>query len=335
MASQQDVAKLARVSFMTVSRVINGSTKVRPQTRERVLRAVEQLAYCPNAAARALNSKKACSIGIVFPRKEYLLIAPFCIELCVELEGRLKQRGYHLFLGSMASEEEGRDLPGLFGEGKVDGLILFAPESGSEGILRLMDRRLPFVVAFGRSEAGDFSYVDSDNAAGTSLLMNHLFKLGHRRIGFVTGSMRERDAVDRLDGYRRELTSRCIPFEDRLVYRGDWSLESGYQAFSALLRLPFPPTAIFFSNDQMAIGAIKASHDLGIRIPEDVSITGYDDIQYASFLTPPLTTVRQDIGAAGVKVADLILEQVERKAEPRHVILEPELVVRLSCRPIL
>jgi LacI family transcriptional regulator, repressor for deo operon, udp, cdd, tsx, nupC, and nupG len=319
---------------MTVSRVINGSPQVRKETRERVLRAIEELSYTPNAAAQALSSKRARSIGIVFPRTEYLLTAPFYIELLVELEGRLKQNGYHLFLGSMANEDESKDLPGHFGEGKVDGLILFAPESGDEGIARLMERRLPFVVAFGRSEARDFSFVDSDNAAGAALVMNHLFELGHRRIGFVAGSMREQDAVDRFAGYRSGLASRGLPLEDQLVYRGDWSLESGYKAFITLMRRSAPPTAIFFSNDQMAIGAIKASQDLGLRIPEDVSITGYDDIRYAAFLTPPLTTVRQNISAAGTLVAELILEQVEGKQEPRHIIFEPELVIRRSCRSI-
>jgi LacI family transcriptional regulator len=333
MASQQDVAKLAQVSFMTVSRVINGSPRVRPETRARVLKAIEELSYSPNEAARALSSKRSHNIGIVFPRKDYLLIAPFCIELCVELESRLKERGYHLFLGSMA-EEGTKDLVGLFGEGQVDGLILFAPESRDEGIAGLEARRLPFVVAFGGSPTESYSCVDSDNAAGTSLLMSHLFDLGHRRIGFVTGSLKERDAIDRLERYRRELELRGIVPDERIVYRGDWSIGSGYAGFAALMGLSAPPTAIFFSNDQMAIGGIKASHDLGLRVPEDISITGYDDIQYASFITPPLTTVRQDIGAAGVEVADLILEQVEGRAASRHIILRPELVVRRSSRQL-
>lgn len=333
MASQQDVAKLANVSFMTVSRVINGSPKVRPETRDRVLRAIEELSYIPNAAARALNSKRSRNIGIVFPRKEYLLIAPFCVELSVELESRLKDRGYHLFLGSLSNEEGPGDLPGLFGEGKVDGLILFAPEPENEGIARLGASRLPFVVVFGRSEDGSFSYVDSDNRLGTSLLMAYLCDLGHRRIAFVSGSLKEKNASDRLSQYRAELEGRGIAYDEGLVRNGDWSLERGYGAFRSLMGLSSPPTAIFFSNDQMAIGAIKAAHDLGIRIPEDVSITGYDDIQYASFLTPPLTTIRQDIAAVGDKAADLILDQVEGRGGQGHAVLNPQLVVRESCAP--
>lgn len=334
MASQQDVAKLANVSFMTVSRVINGSPKVREETRRRVLKAIEELSYSPNAAAQALNSRKSRSIGIVFPRKDYLLIAPFCVELCVELEARLQQKGYHLFLGSLAKEDGSRDLADLYGEGKVDGLILFAPDLGDKGIKRLAARGLPFVVAFGHAEEEAFPSVDSDNAKGVSLLISHLLGQGHRRIGIVTGPMRERDARDRVLYYRSELGRQGLPFEPGLEFQGDWSLESGYAGLKSLMALPTPPTAIFFSNDQMAIGAIKAAHDLGIRIPGDVSITGYDDIQYASFITPALTTVRQDIRAVGAQVADLILEGAEGLAGPRHIILEPELVVRESTRPI-
>lgn len=332
MASQVDVAKRARVSFMTVSRVVNGHPGVRKGTRERVLKAIEELGYYPNAAARALNSNRSRNVGIVFPRKEYLLIAPFCVELCVGVESRLKQRGYHLFLGSLANERDSVDLHALFKEGKVDGLILFAPPSEDPGIARLAADRLPFVVVHGRSRATEFSYVDTDNDRGTALLLDHLFALGHRRIGFVTGDMAELNSQDRLRSYRRALRTRRVPLDERLVRQGDWTLESGYAALRALAGLRDPPTAISFSNDQMAIGAIKAAQDLGLRIPHDLSIAGYDDIQYASFTTPGLTTVRQHIGTVGDKVAELILERIEGRRQPRRIILEPELVVRGSTR---
>jgi len=334
MASQHDVAKLAHVSLMTVSRVINGSPKVRAETRERVARAIEKLSYVPNAAARALHSKRSYNIGIVFPRKEYLLIAPFCIELCTELEAQLRKKGYHLFLGSLSDEEGVDDLPALFGEGKVDGLILFAPDRGGEETAQLAALGLPFVAAFAHSRDESFSSVDSDNAKGMSLLMAYLFGLGHRRIGFVAGPERENDSAERLEGYARELEARGVAAEEDLVYRGDWSLESGYAGFEALMGLGAPPSAIVFSNDQMAIGGIKASQDLGVRIPDDVSITGYDDIKYASFITPSLTTVRQDIGLGGVKVAELILERLAGEAAPRSITIAPELVVRSSCRSL-
>ena len=334
MASQVDVAKRARVSFMTVSRVVNGHPGVRQETRERVLRAIQQLGYYPNAAARALNSNRSRNVGIVFPRKEYLLVAPFCVELCVGVESRLKQRGYHLFLGSLANERDSVDLHALFKEGKVDGLILFAPPSDDPGIAQLVEDRLPFVVVHGRSRTTGYSYVDTDNDRGTALLLEHLFALGHRRIGFVSGPLAELNSQDWLRSYRRTLRAGGVRVEEELIRQGDWTLESGHAALKALVGLRNPPTAVSFSNDQMAIGALKAAHELGLRIPEDLSIAGYDDIQYASFTTPGLTTVRQHIGAVGDKVAELILERIEGKRRSRRIVLEPELVVRGSTRAL-
>ncbi len=318
---------------MTVSRVINGRSNVRETTRKRVLKAIKTLSYRPNAAARALNSSRSYNIGIIFPRK-YLYTAPFFIELCADVESHLKQKRYHLFFGSIVDETDPDDLTGIYREGKVDGLILFAPGKDDEVIRRLMANRVPFVVILGRSEKKEFSYVDSNNAKGTSFVMDYLFGLGHRRIGFVAGNMTEINGRDRLRCYRSKLRSYGEPFDKTIVYQGDWSLESGYAAFQSLMSVSRPPTAIFFSNDQMAIGAIKAARDLGVKIPADVSITGYDDIKYASFVTPSLTTVAQDIDAVGREAVELIVEQVEDDVPPRSVILDPTLVIRSSCRAI-
>jgi len=334
MASQQDVARRARVSFMTVSRVVNGVPGVRERTRARVLKAIEELGYYPNAAARALNSSRSRNVGIVFPRRDYLLIAPFCVELCVGVEARLKQRGYHLFLGSLANQRDSGELHALYKEGKVDGLILFAPPTDDPGIERLAADGLPFVVVHGRSRKVKVPYVDTDNDQGTALVLGHLIELGHRRIGFVTGNMAEVNSQDRLRGYRAGLRARGIRVDEALVRSGDWTLESGYAALESLMRTGRPPTAIAFSNDQMAIGALKAAQDLGVRVPDDVSVTGYDDIQYASFTSPALTTVRQHIGAVGDRVAELMLERIEEKRPTRHIVLDPELVIRSSCRAL-
>jgi DNA-binding LacI/PurR family transcriptional regulator len=316
---------------MTVSRVVNDHPGVRPGTRERVLRAIRELSYYPSAAARALNSSRSRNVGIIFPRRDYLLIAPFAVELCVEVENRLRQKGYHLFLGSLGDERPSEQLYTLFREGKVDALILFAPPSGDPGIDRLAAERLPFVVVHGRSKKTAYPYVDSDNSSGTALLMDYLLGLGHRRIGFVTGRMVEINTQDRLHSYRRALRSRGIRLDDALVEEGDWTLESGYAGFRRLMETSKPPTAIAFCNDQMAIGALKAAQDMGLLVPRDVSVTGYDDIKYASFTAPALTTVRQHIGTVGDKVAKLVLERIEGKGEARRVILKPELVIRASC----
>ncbi len=330
MASQQDVAKLAKVSFMTVSRVVNNNPNVRKETRERVLQAIKELSYYPNSAARALNSAKSRNIGIIFPRKDYFLVAPFCMELCFEVERRLRERDYHLLFGSLENEPERRDLSALFKDGTVGGLILFAPSAGDRGIETLVSEGFPFVVVNGRIEG--VPYVDSDNRKGSSLILRYLLESGHRRIGFVSGNLDEANALDRFLTYRDALAAQGIAFDEDLVYRGDWTLEAGDAAFRRLMALADRPTAIFFSNDQMAIGAIKAAGELEIRIPDDVSITGYDDIQYASFTVPGLTTVRQNIATLGDKVSALMLAAVEGRAPMDSVLVDPDLVVRSSVR---
>ncbi len=333
MASQQDVAKRARVSFMTVSRVVNNHPGVKSETRERVLSAIRELAYYPNAAARTLNGRGTRNIGMIFPHKEFVLSRPFFIELCVELESHLSDTGYHLFLGSVRKETGSLDLTVLFKERKVDGLVIFAPERDDESVKRLAAEGLPFIVVHGRSDAVEYSYVDIDNERGVSRIMRYLFDLGHRRIGFVSGNMEEVNAQDRSACYRRELEAVGVGFDERIVHTGDWSLESGYEGFRALVGRAPAPSAIVFSNDQMALGAIKAAHDLGVSIPGDVSITGYDDIKYASFVVPALTTMRQPLDRVGEAVATLILERLDGRSECRRVILEPEFKIRDSCGP--
>lgn len=334
MASQQDVAARAKVSFMTVSRVVNNHPNVRKETRERVLAAIRELGYYPNASARALNASRTDNVGVIFPRKEYVFSRPFFIELCIELEDQLSRRGYHLFLGTTWTGDEYRDPGRLIHERKVDGLIFIAPPTGDSEIDRLAVEGLPFVIMHGRSEAADCAYVDTNNVLGARLIMRHLLELGHRRIGFVTGNMAEINAQDRYETYRAELASAGVPFAERFVCRGDWSLESGYQAFCDLHALEAGLTAIFFSNDQMALGAIRAAYDRGVRIPEDISIAGYDDSRYASFAVPALTTVHQPLDAVAAAAVDLALSRIAGEDSGRSVVLAPELVVRASSRRV-
>jgi len=334
MPSQHDVAVRANVSFMTVSRVVNNHPRVKKETRERVLKAIRELGYYPDASARALNARKTNNIGLIFPRKEYVFSRSFYVELSVELEDQLSHRGYHLFLGMTKTGDDYRDPSHLVKERKVDGLILVAPPTGDPEVEHLNREGLPFVILHGRSDTADCDYVDTDNVLGTTLILEHLFALGHRRIGFVSGNMAEINAQDRFDTYRNELKARDIPFDRSVVYRGDWSIESGYDAFCALHRRKTDITAIFFSNDQMALGAIRAAYENNVLIPEDISISGYDDIKYASFAVPALTTVRQPLDGLAAATADLILGRLSGNQSPRKIVLKPELKIRSSCRRI-
>jgi LacI family transcriptional regulator len=333
MATQQDVARRARVSYMTVSRVVNDQPNVRPGTRERVLKAIRELSYHPNAAARALSAGQTKNIGMIFPPEEYILARAYFTELAVKLEQNLSSRGYHLFLGSIRNGSEDPGLHRLIAERKVDGLIIFAPAVDDANLRLLAAENVPFVAVHGRSRGARYSYVDTDNGAGMRLVLDHVMGLGHRRIAFVCGRLQEINARERLVTYRRFLWSHGIEYDDRLVFPGDWSLDSGYDALIALNRKELPPTAIVFSNDQMALGGIKAAHDRGVSLPQEVSITGYDDITYASFSSPSLTTVRQPIDDIARIAVDLVLERIRGEAPFKRIVLAPQLIVRSSTAP--
>lgn len=331
MTTQMDVAQLAGVSYMTVSRVVNNLDNVKPETRERVLRAIKELSYHPNAAARALTGGKTKNIGILYPREEYILSRPYFIDIVIKLEQHLSNRDYHLVLGSLrkGSRQNG-EMSQLIAERRVDGLILFAP-SADESSLKLLDAyKMPHVVLHGHAGDADSSYVDSDNRAGMALAIDHLIQLGHRRIGFVAGNLREGNALARLHMFKTLLPERGLLFDESLIHYGDWSLESGYAALTALSDRARPPSAIFFSNDQMALGGIRAAYDRHLHIPEDLSVVGYDDIPFASFSTPALTTVRQRSDYITKIAVEIIIDTIERRAPPRQEVVAPELVVRMS-----
>jgi len=333
MATQQDVARRARVSYMTVSRVVNNRPNVSQKTRERVLKAIRELSYHPNAAARALSAGQTKNIGMIFPPEEYILARPYFTELSVKLEQNLSSRGYHLFLGSIKKDSGDPELHRLIAERKVDGLIIFAPSVDDPNVRLLAAENVAFVAVHGRSRGAQYSYVDTDNTAGMKLILDHVTGLGHRRIAFVCGRLQEINAQERLVTYRKFLTSRGIGYDEQMVFHGDWSLESGYDAFIALHGKDQRPTAIVFSNDQMALGGIKAAHDQGVSLPREVSITGYDDIQYASFSLPSLTTIRQPTNDIARIAVDLILERIPNGKPCKRIVLEPQLIIRSSTGP--
>ena len=334
MPSQQDVANLANVSFMTVSRVINNQPNVKEETRLKVLSAIKELGYYPDATARALNTGKTKNIGVVFPHEEYIFSHPFFVELSIALEEQLSKRGYHLFLGMNRKGEGYEDSISFLSERKVDGLILIAPLKEDPIIDRLKKANLPYIFLNGRGKEKDSTFVDTDNIQGTKFLMHHLFELGHKRIAFVTGNMSEINANDRYNTYINELQKKDIKFDNKLIYMGDWSIESGYAAFNTLVKRNDDITAIVFSNDQMALGGIRAAYEKNIYIPEEISVCGYDNTKYANYSVPSLTTIHQPLSDLTEAAAEMIISRIEGKKDITNVIIPAELKVRESSRRI-
>jgi LacI family transcriptional regulator len=331
MLSQADVARRAGVSIMTVSRVINGAENVRPETRQRVLEAIRELAYYPNAAARALSRNRSYVLEILIPHEDYFYSSEYFSELIFGIEKVVHDSDYNLIFNTY-DPGQGAEYAVLYKQRKVDGLVIVAPVSNDRTIVKLYEEAVPFVLVNGRVDDLEVSFVDVDNVAGSSLAVQYLYDLGHRRIGIITGNLLVVNARHRLEGYLDFLSQRGFSSVEKWIYRGNWSEQSGYAGFSHLVNLKDPPTAIFCSNDLMAIGAMRAAADLGVGIPERVSIVGYDDIRLASFVNPRLTTVHQPIDRVGKTAAELLLRTLNGQEEfPRQVMLPPELIVRKSC----
>ena len=324
---------MADVSLMTVSRVVNGDPKVKPETRERVQQAIKALNYYPNAVARALNSKKTMTIGLMLPKIDYMLTEPYFSQLIYNIEKSLSPYHYDLLIGS-AEHQNGRDLTLLYKQKKVDGLIIIGSEIDDERLIALSGNRIPAVLIHARSALPCLNYVDVDNFKIIEYFVDYLYKLGHRRIGFITGDLTVLNAHHRLLGYRQSLNTRNIPVEDELIFEGNWSSHSGYEAFLCFNSLSQPPSAVISSNDHMAIGFLKAAYEHNVDVPADLSLVGIDDIEMASFTTPKITTMRQPMSRIASKAVEALIGSIDAETPGEsHVILDAEAVIRDSCGP--
>ena len=324
-----DVARLAGVSHQTVSRVLNGHPNVRPETRERVLEAIRRLDYHPNTSARALVTRRARTIGVVsFDTRLY---GPASTLLAIEQAARAE--GYAVTLISIPTLD--RDsvqtaVRSLAGQA-VDGVIVIAPRERAAHGLGDLRPALP-VVAVEAGYASEVPVVSVDQAAGARLATEHLLELGHQTVWHVAGPADWLEARERIDGWRAALDQAgraAVP-----ILRGDWSPQSGYEAGLELVKMP-NLTAVFAANDQMALGIMHALHERGVRVPEDVSIVGFDNIPEAAYFTPSLTTVHQDFDEVGRRGLRLLIDIVD--GDPAEVRIPDRvpaaLVPRRSSAP--
>jgi LacI family transcriptional regulator len=324
------VAELCGVSVATVSRVFNGYTDVHPATRERVLAAARELDYAPSAAARTLVGRRSQLVGVVlFTGYEHPDIEhPFFQDVLVGLKHGVGALGYDLLI--FASEQPGAYLRRARHH-RVDGVVLWGVDRGDPELPRLLEARLPLVAVDLEVAGPRATWISSDNDGGARLAVRHLHELGHTRIATITGLVETKPGRERLEGYRTELASLRLDMPAAYEQHGDFYADSGEAAMRALLALPEPPTAVFAASDEMAVGAVHAARGAGVRVPEDVSIVGFDDSRLAALLQPPLTTVRQDRIGLGVAAARTLAAAVE---DPDHVpvpsVLPVELVVRRS-----
>ncbi|PRY02290.1 LacI family DNA-binding transcriptional regulator [Allonocardiopsis opalescens] len=330
-----DVARVAGVSHQTVSRVLNDHPNVRPATRERVLAAIEQLGYRRNSSARALVTRRTQTLGVVaFDTRQY---GPASTLLGIEQAAR--EAGYFVSIVSLkaVSPQAVREALDYLTEQSVDGFIVIAPQRSAAEALAYIPTSLPAVAVEG-GQADDMPVVCVDQHGGTTAAVRHLLGLGHRTVWHVAGPSEWLEAEARLEGWRAALRAAGAAAPEPLY--GDWSPRSGYAAGRRLAERvggSDGPTAVFVANDQMALGLLRAFGERGIRVPEQISVVGFDDIPEAEFFSPPLTTVYQDFAAVGRRGMRLLLDQIDggagRATGLPRVVVPARLVVRSSTAP--
>lgn len=322
-----DVAKQAGVSPKTVSNVIHEYPYVREATRVRVLDAIEVLGYQPNIAARSLVTKRNNLIGFVL----WDILNPGYTEMVDTIVATTREAGYMVILSSAGRDlEEEERIATLLIQQRVDGVILASTTQGSNIPRRLIDAGIAVVMVSRYLEDVPCDYVVVDNRKGGYLVTCHLLALGHRRIAFIRGTPNASTSLEREAGYRQALVEYDIPYDESLVDCGHYTSQGAYAAAKRLLSIEDPPTAIVCSNDLMAISVIDAVMDSDLRVPEDVAVTGYDNIAWADSRSLALTSVKVSMDMMAEEAVLLLLRRIQGDitGPPRRVILSPELVVR-------
>jgi len=327
-----DVAEASGVSYGTVSRVINNVPHVHPETRARVMDAIERLGYVINRQAQNLARGQSNAIGVLAPD----LGTGYIGEILRGIDSELDREGYDLmiFTTHRRAAKEANYVAAL-AQGVVEGLLLVLPRNPADYLGVLRSQRFPHVLIDHQGVDQEGPAVGAENLKGAYAATEYLIRLGHRRIGFITGSLDLGCAQDRLEGYRAALRAYHIPEVPELVYKGDFFQISGVTGANALLALPEPPTAIFASNDVMAMGAMDAIRHRGLRIPEDISIVGFDNIPQSAMVFPPITTVHQPLEEMGRRATRMLLDMLgEREIPQKRIDLPTELIPRASCAPL-
>lgn len=327
-----DVAKKAGVSIATVSRVINGSEKVKSETREKVLAVINDLKYVPNPAARGLIMRRTEAIGLLLPD----LHGEFFSEVIRGADEAVQAQGYHLIVSSSHNNLKEIEAALRFMRGRVDAIIVMSPQADSEVLLANLPKSVPVVLLNCRINNPHYDTIMTDGYGGAKEMTNYLLDLGHRKIAFLTGGEDNIESRERLRGCRSAFVERNLPIEQFVEFKGDFTEVSGYECARKVLQLKDKPTAIFAFNDSMAIGAIKAIREEGLKIPADVSVCGFDDIPVAKFLSPSLTSVCVPIHDLGVMAINRVFDRLKKKTKgaAAHMFVPTTLSIRNSCRKI-
>ena len=324
-----EIAQAAGVSVSTVSRALtNNNHPLKEETRQRIANLAKEMGYNPNLVARSLQSNRTHTVGVIVDRMR----SPFAATTVQGIQDGLRQAGYSI---SIINSNRDQDLVieaiQTFYSRRVDGIVILNAwlHTFNDPFLSLQDR--PFVFVNRLFSDAIHNCVAPGDRYGAQSAVKHLVELGHRRIAYINGLENWLEAQNRLAGYRDILTEQGLVVDEALIKPGDWGVDSGFQATQELLALEQPPTAIFASNDLMALGAIYAVQEAGLRVPDDVAVVGYDDRDFAAWIRPALTTIRMPSYEMGQAAARLLLEQIAGEELEDATQIPGELIIRQSC----
>lgn len=334
MSTIYEIAKIAGVSPTTVSKVINNYPDVSDKTRKKIKNILEKENFLPNAQARGLTTKKTWTLGIVYFEDLGIgLSHPFFSKVIEACKKQADKHGYSLLFGSKNDRLKISTFLEYFRYKSVDGIAIICTDPNDKETIEIIESDFPIVVIDMLNK--NTSTVTSDNELGCKLAIEYLFSLGHKRIAHIYGTS-EKDnlpSMMRMEAYKKYIKEfNLYRSDDYLVSGINFDFDGGYEAMNKLLKLKNPPTAVLAASDKSALGAIKAIKNSGLRVPEDISVIGFDDIDLAEYVTPRLTTVRQNYDEIGKAAIDILVEQINKKEKLAiNKVIPVELIVRESC----
>jgi len=318
----KDIAKKAGVSTATVSKVMNGYDDIGEETKLKVQRIIKENNYRPNANAQSLRTKKSFLVGLFFKdHQDSGLKHPFFRGIISGMEDTLIENNYDMILFAANWEDQFSYLDKCQFR-NVDGAVLMGVPKNDPKLPELIEAGIPLVFIDVDIEDKRVSYIISDNIDGAKKAVRHLAELGHEKIAIITGEAITVPTQMRLKGYREEMEAQNASINEDWIIEGRFSVDGGYEAMQKLLKIEDRPTAIFCQGDEIAIGAMKAIKEAGLKVPDDFSIVGFDDIEISQYLNPALTTIRQQKEEMGIEAADMIIKLINHKEEK----VEPEVI---------
>lgn len=344
MVTSKQVARVAGVSRTTVSRVLNGSPRISPEMRQRVHDAMVALGYEPDVVAQSLVRQRSRVIALgMFPQEAGLSLSElgqtryyFYLDLLKHIEQSTASARYDLLMPSRPQNASPEHYIRSLQTRRVAGSIMLGVSSGDSRIQALIQADIPTVFIDSMGQGKRATYVKSDNVDGACQVTEHLLSLGHRRIAFVMGQTMDLPGMERLFGAQQALARAGLMMDPALVRASGWDTDDAYEATCLLLSERQDFTALVAGSDLMAIGALRAIYEYGLRVPDDISVTGFDDVDLCRYTYPPLTTVRQERIAMGQGAVQLLLSMIEDEAaiEPSPLLVPTRLIVRHSTGPI-